>query len=75
MYVFKQVDKHKSRPDSLPSCAGFALANMLISVKKIKLYFSAWWRDGLAPTPARVHPIMPGRAGGGGMGSMGWGHG
>lgn len=62
MYVFRQVEKHKSRPDSLPSCVGFALANL-------PLFF---WLS--SSDPACVHPIMPVRAGGGSRGSTGWGH-
>lgn len=72
MSLFRQVDKHKSRPDSPPSFVGFPLVNMLISLKKISLSFSAWWRNWLPWIPACVHHIIPGRAVGCSMGRTGW---
>lgn len=39
MYDFRQVDKHKSRPDSSLSCVSFAFVNMLVLLKKEGLLF------------------------------------
>lgn len=72
MYVFRQMDKHKSRPDSSLSFVGFALVDELISLKKMTLSFPAWWRNWLPWIPACVHHIMTERAGGCSMGSTGW---